>query len=52
MKLLEFDLWEELHYDDLSALAAESGKDRELDFNWDEFVDNEYCKYLTTQLGG
>ena len=45
-KIQDFDLWVEAYYDELVCIASESGADRELDFDWDRFVERQYEKYL------
>lgn len=43
---MPMDVWEEVNEDELKIDAAESGSDRELDFDWDAFIENHYEKYL------
>lgn len=43
---LEFDEWYQNNCDDMAIFAAESGIDRELDFDWDRFMERQYEKYL------
>ncbi|MGZ8172970.1 MAG: hypothetical protein ACXWT0_03810 [Methylobacter sp.] len=43
---LSFEEWERLNCDELTIAAAESGQDRELDFDREKYVDGCYEQYL------
>ncbi len=43
---LSFEDWLDQNYDELNAMFAESGRDRELDFNAEDAWEEEYQKYL------
>lgn len=45
---LLFEDWENEVHDELVCLFAETGADRELDFDWDSAAATEYEKYLST----
>lgn len=42
---LDYSDWFDLNEDDLRCEAAESGADRELDFDWGNFVEKAYDRY-------
>lgn len=42
----KYEIWYEENYDELTIAAAERGCDRELDFDWDRFIEREYEAYL------
>ena len=44
---LDYEEWLEVHYDNLLIEFAESGADRELDFNPENEFEKRYQKYLT-----
>lgn len=44
-KLLEFDEWFELYEDDITCAAAETGADRELDYDAERFQEELYMEY-------
>ena len=39
---MKFDEWFDENYDDLVCECAESGADRELDFDFERFCENRY----------
>ena len=41
-----YDEWLDKNYDDLICECAESGADRELDFDFDNFCENRYFEKL------
>ena len=43
---LNFDEWLNENYNDLNCEAAESGMDRELDFDRDLFEERKYDEYI------
>ena len=45
---LDFETWFDLHIDDLAIKFAESGADRELDFNFETEAETEYFKYYNS----
>jgi len=45
---LDFEQWYELNEEDINTELAESGADRELDFNSEMEFDNRYIKYIET----
>jgi hypothetical protein len=45
-KILNYSDWLDLNYDELQIQFAESGADRELDFNPEEETLKRYNKYL------
>ncbi len=49
---LEYDDWLEANYEDLGIEAAESGMDRELGFDFDDFADRRYERYVTEYWRG
>jgi hypothetical protein len=49
---LEYDDWLEANYEDLGIEAAESGMDRELGFDFDDFADKRYERYVTEYWRG
>lgn len=42
---LEFEQWLDINEDELKIQAAESGLDRDLDFDVENFLEREYEKY-------
>ena len=42
---MDYDKWLDAHYDDLVCECAESGADRELDFNFEDFCLGRYQVY-------
>lgn len=45
-KLLDYDEWYALNEEAINIELAETGADREMDFNPEEEFDNRYLKYL------
>jgi hypothetical protein len=43
---LSYEAWLDLHWDELQISDAESGADRELDYNPDRIREKKYQKYL------
>jgi hypothetical protein len=50
MKILEFDEWLEISAQFISEHAAESGADRELDYNPEQYAEDLYDHYLWDSL--
>jgi len=46
--MLSFEDWYNENEEELSIKAAESGADREYDFNSEDFAEKEYEKYRST----
>ena len=46
MKILSFEEYQELYHEDATCIDAESGADRELDYDEDETITNMYAEYL------
>lgn len=46
--ILNFDQWLEANQEELDIKAAETGADRELDYDSDAFYEKEYEVYLKT----
>ena len=44
--MLEFDEWLDENYDELYIQAAETGEDRELDFDMEKMLEREYALYI------
>jgi hypothetical protein len=42
----DFDEWLDGNYDDLTAECAESGADRELDFDFEQFCEDRYFSHI------
>ena len=40
----DYELWLEINYDDLVIECAESGADRELDFDFERFCEDRYFR--------
>ena len=45
-EIMEFDDWLEYHVDEIDIELAESGADRELDFDSEKEYETRYFKYL------
>jgi hypothetical protein len=43
----EYEVWLEENYEELICKAAETGSDREYDFDWDQFAEREYEYYIS-----
>lgn len=43
---LTFEEWYDINDSDLSCIAAETGADRDGDFNSEDFAEEQYFKYL------
>jgi hypothetical protein len=49
MNKLSFENWYELNEEEINIELAESGADRELDFNSEQEFENRYQKYLNNE---
>lgn len=45
-KSVDLDTFESLWYDEIQCIAAETGADRELDYDAEMFVDNLYEQFI------
>jgi hypothetical protein len=48
-KVLNFEDWQEDQHDELTSIFAESGADREMDFDLEKALEKEYEKYLKSE---
>ena len=47
--ILDYEAWAETYEEELYILAAESGADREYDFDEDRFYEKQYEEYLKAE---
>jgi hypothetical protein len=45
-KVMNFEDWQEENHEELTAVFAETGQDREMDFDLEKSLEEEYEKYL------